>query len=72
MLNRRSGVPTRFYRGYDVIDPAGVGFVTDDSAAREGELYETKQPGNGADGHRYGTELSPAAKKALIEFLKTL
>jgi hypothetical protein len=64
--------PARFYRGYDVIDPIGVGFVADDRAAAVGELYETSKPGNGAGGHGYGTELSPAAKQALIEFLKTL
>ena len=72
LLNAPEQRPARFYRGYDVIDPVGVGFVADDSAAREGELYETNKPGNGAGGHRYGTELSAAAKKALIEFLKTL
>ncbi len=64
--------PSRFYRGYDVIDSSGIGFVSDDPAAGEGELYETAQPGNSAAGHRYGTELTPAAKRALIEFLKTL
>lgn len=72
LLNSPEQRPRRFYRGYDVIDPAAVGFVADDAAVREGELYETDKPGNGADGHRYGTGLSPAAKKALIEFLKTL
>ena len=72
LLNQPDQRPIRFYRGYDVIDPAGVGFVADDSAAGEGELYETTQPGNSADGHRYGTGLSASAKKALIEFLKTL
>lgn len=72
LLNLPEQRPSRFYRGYDVIDAVGVGFVVDESAAREGDLYETNKPGNGADGHRYGTALSPAAKKALIEFLKTL
>ena len=41
LLNPPDQRPTRFYRGYDVIDPVGVGFVADDSAARDGELYET-------------------------------
>ncbi len=72
LLNPPQQRPARFYRGYDVIDPIGVGFVTDESAAREGELFETGKPGNSADGHGYGTELSPASKKALIEYLKTL
>ena len=72
LLNPPEQRPSRFYRGYDVLDAVGVGFVVDDSAAREGELFETRQPGNGADGHRYGSGLAPAAKTALIEFLKTL
>ena len=72
LLNPPAQRPARFYRGYDVIDPVGVGFVADDSAARDGELYDTTKPGNSAGGHDYGTALSPAAKKALIEFLKTL
>jgi mono/diheme cytochrome c family protein len=72
LLNPPDRRPARFYRGYDVIDAIGVGFVVDDSAAGEGELYDTTQPGNAAHGHRYGTELPAAAKKALIEFLKTL
>lgn len=72
LLNQPEQRPTRFYRGYDLIDPVAVGFVSDDSAARDGDLYETSKPGNSAEGHRYGTDLSPAAKRALIEFLKTL
>jgi hypothetical protein len=72
LLNPPAQRPAGFYRGYDVIDPVGVGFVADDAAAREGEWYETDKPGNSAGGHRYGTGLSPAAKNALLEFLKTL
>ena len=72
LLNPPAQRSPRFYRGYDVIDPIGVGFVANDSAARDGEVYETSKPGNSAAGHGYGTALSPAAKKALIEFLKTL
>jgi mono/diheme cytochrome c family protein len=72
LLNAPAQRPARFHRGYDVIDPVGVGFVTDGLAAREGEVFDTSQPGNSAEGHRYGTELSDAAKRALLEFLKTL
>ena len=62
-----------FYRGYNVFDPARVGFVSEGEAAtRTGMLYDTKLPGNSNAGHLYGTELSAAQKKALIEYLKTL
>ena len=62
-----------FYRGYDVYDPARVGFISEgDAARRTGALYETHQPGNGNAGHLYGVQLTAEEKKALIEFLKTL
>jgi RoxA-like, cytochrome c-like len=62
-----------FYRGYDVYDPARVGFISEGGAAqRVGILYDTRQPGNSNAGHTYGVDLTPAQKKALIEFLKML
>lgn len=74
--------PPDFFRGYDVFDPKKVGFVS--SVAQEnGRTYyhfETRGPdgkfipGNGNQGHEgkaYGTELPPADKDALVEFLKT-
>jgi hypothetical protein len=62
-----------FYRGYNVFDPVRVGFVSEgDAATRTGMLYDTRLPGNSNAGHLYGTELTPAQKKALIEYLKTL
>src|SRR5512145_154586 len=61
------------YRGYDVYDPQRVGFVTEGpEAERAGSRHETSVPGNGNSGHLYGTDLSPAEKEALIEYLKTL
>ena len=64
--------PARFYRGYDVVDPVRVGFVsTGADAAREGFLYDVAQPGNGNAGHEYGTKLPQDDKRALVEFLKT-
>jgi RoxA-like, cytochrome c-like len=64
---------TTFYRGYDVYDPARVGFLSSGPAAeRQGARYETSRPGNSNAGHLYGVQLTPAQKKALIEFLKTL
>jgi RoxA-like, cytochrome c-like len=62
-----------FYRGYDVYDPARVGFVSEGRAAeRAGVLYDTRRPGNSNAGHLYGVELSAVQKRALIEYLKTL
>jgi hypothetical protein len=62
-----------FYRGYDLYDPARVGFVSDGPIAeRIGTRYDTASPGNGNGGHLYGASLTAAEKRALIEFLKTL
>lgn len=62
-----------FYRGYDVYDPVGVGFVTSGAAAeREGWREDTAVRGDGNQGHTYGTELSAQDKNALLEYLKTL
>lgn len=64
--------PARFFRGYDVYDPARMGFVsTGPDAEREGMEIDTRQPGNGNGGHAYGAALAPEAKAALLEFLKT-
>jgi mono/diheme cytochrome c family protein len=65
--------PTMFWRGYDLFDPAAVGFVTTgDQARRVGTPYDTSLPGNSNAGHEYGTTLPPDKKRALIEYLKTL
>jgi RoxA-like, cytochrome c-like len=62
-----------FYRGYDVYDPVNVGFVSQGcEAERRGYRFDTRQRGNGNQGHRYGTSLSAQDKQALIEYLKTL
>jgi mono/diheme cytochrome c family protein len=68
--------PPQFYRGYDVYDPAAVGFVAN-VAEENGHHYfklDTSQPGNSNAGHEgpaFGTTLPPADKAALIEYLKT-
>ena len=62
-----------FYRGLDVYDPDRMGFVSDgDEAKRVGSLYDTSKEGNGNQGHLWGIQLPPEAKRALIEYLKTL
>ncbi len=65
--------PKVFYRGYDVLDPQKVGFVSEGAdAQRVGFRYDTVEPGNSNAGHLWGTALSAPDKKAMIEFLKTL
>jgi hypothetical protein len=73
LLEPASARPTAFYRGYDVYDPAKVGFVTNGKEAeRLGWRHDVRERGNGNQGHEYGTELSSAEKSALLEYLKTL
>ncbi|HZT32891.1 MAG TPA: hypothetical protein VFA33_23595 [Bryobacteraceae bacterium] len=65
--------PVLFYTGYDVYDPKNVGFVTDGPEARQvGFRFDTGIPGNGNQGHLYGTNLAEKDKWDLIEYLKTL
>jgi hypothetical protein len=65
--------PRIFYRGYDVVDSQRVGFVSSGlEAERVGFKYDTSVPGNGNYGHLWGTTLTPADKKALVEYMKTL
>jgi mono/diheme cytochrome c family protein len=62
-----------FHRGFDVYNPARGGFVSEGpEAERFGTVLDTTQPGNSNQGHRYGTDLEPEEKKALLEYLKTL
>jgi mono/diheme cytochrome c family protein len=66
--------PAKFYRGYDLVDPLDGGFVSQPGTAAEryGTLYDTTVPGNGNEGHLYGTDLSDQDKQRLLAFLKTL
>ena len=66
--------PKVFYRGYDVYDPAGVGFVSDveQEAGRPFTRFDTAVEANGNQGHLYGTDLGDEEKRALVEYLKTL
>jgi cytochrome c2 len=73
LLEEPQNRPKAFYRGYDVIDPLKVGFVTDGpEAERIGFRYDINVPGNGNGGHLWGTKLSGDDKHALIEYMKTL
>jgi len=73
MLTPPEQRPKVFYRGYDLYDKAGVGFVAHGAEAeRVGVRFDTTQRANGNQGHDYGTALSAGEKNALIEFLKTM
>ena len=65
-----------FFRGYDVIDRARVGFVSDVAAEKSRKFFkfDTRLPGNSNSGHEgkeYGTDLSADEKDALVEHLKS-
>jgi hypothetical protein len=73
LLEPAAARPARFYRGYDVFDPVKVGFVSD--VGSEGGTryfdFDTSRPGNGKEGHVYGTTLPAADKDAIVEYMKT-
>jgi hypothetical protein len=61
-----------FTRGADVYDPERMGFVSGPPELGEGFVQDASVPGNGNQGHLYGTQLSAEQKRDLIEYLKTL
>lgn len=64
--------PKIFFRGHDVYDRRRTGFIHQGGqASRDGFRYDVRVPANGNAGHRYGTNLPAAEKRALIEYLKT-
>lgn len=72
LLEPATARPAVFTIAYDVYDYERVGFVTQGpEAERRGWRFDTAVRGNGNGGHEYGTDLSPAEKEALIEYLKT-
>jgi Cytochrome C oxidase, cbb3-type, subunit III len=73
LLNPPDQRPTSFVRGYDVYDYSAICFISSGARAeRAGWRYDTRARGNGNQGHTYGTDLRPADKEALLEYLKTL
>ena len=80
LLNPPYERPQTFHRGYDVFDPVKVGFKEPPPrpVGPNGELYQpyflfdTREKGNGNQGHTYGTQLSGEDKERLLEYLKTL
>lgn len=66
--------PKQFWRGNDVVDPVNVGFVSNLPTAHglKFSFIDTTKAANGNAGHTWGTDLDPASKDALLEYLKTL
>jgi hypothetical protein len=72
LLKRPEERPKVFHRGYDLVDPVNVGFISQGKEAeRIGVRYDTGVPGNGNQGHLYGTDLPQDQKAMLLEYLKT-
>jgi len=73
LLEEPARRPKLFFRGYDLLDPEKVGFVSQGpEAERIGFRYDTGVVGNSNGGHLWGTSLSAEDKRAMIEYLKTL
>ncbi len=73
LLKPPSERPKVFWRGYDLYDPINVGFVSQgEEAQRIGTRFDVSERASGNQGHVFGTELPPADKDALLEYLKTL
>jgi len=73
LLEEPAQRPKLFFRGYDVLDPERVGFVSKGpEAERVGFRYDTSVVGNSNGGHLWGTTVSADDKHAMIEYLKTL
>jgi processive rubber oxygenase RoxA-like protein len=57
--------PNTWQRGSQRYDTTALGY-TDEGPYR----FDTRTPGNSNAGHAFGTDLTPAAKRDLLEFLK--
>ena len=73
LLEPPANRPATFYRGYDVLDPVRVGFISDvpEENGRRFTFYDTKEPTKSNRGHLYGVGLPDADKDAIVEYLKT-
>ncbi|MBD3898053.1 hypothetical protein IEI94_19550 [Halomonas sp. ML-15] len=67
--------PPAFVRGLDVLDEEKGGFVAPDCTPgeplAEGFCFDTSEPGNGRQGHLYGTELTAQERSDLLNYLLT-
>ncbi len=72
MLTQPAQRPTEFFVGKVEFDPTAVGLSNNLLDESQAHRFETRLPGNSNAGHTYGVQLSTDAKRALIEYLKTL
>jgi hypothetical protein len=72
LLEPPANRPVTFYRGDDVIDQQKLGFVCTEPAdhGKPFFVYDTRIAGNGNGGHLWGTQLAPADKDAIVEYMK--
>lgn len=69
LLKPPAARPPKFFVGSAEYDRARVGFIPEN---RPGSWeFDTSKPGNSNGGHVWGTTLSDAERKSLIEYLKT-
>ena len=74
LLDPPEARPERFLRGLDALDRERGGFLAPACPATPPAgtfCFDTALPGNGREGHRYGTDLDPVAKAALVAYLMT-
>ena len=74
LLEAAEARPAVWYRGSDELDLERVGYKAS-TASPDLFVYDTSVPGNSNGGHEgaeYGTELPPADKDAIVEYMKTL
>ena len=79
-VNKRPAYWTRTFSSTDY-DQAALGWkhtvldhgqAEDTSANGKSKIYDTRLPGYGNGGHRYGDDLGATERAALLEYLKTL
>lgn len=68
LLEPKSRRPAKFHVGSREFDPVRVGFVDDSRFP----IFDTSLPGNGREGHEFGTDLPEGEKSDLLEYLKSL
>jgi len=74
LMNKTSDRPTEWYRGSRELDLNRVGYRSDEVGGGK-FFYDTNVLGNhntGHEGPEYGTDLPPADKDAIVEYMKTL
>ena len=73
LLEEPAKRPRTFLVGADApLDSGACGYGTGEAKGPRVRERDTSLDGNRATGHDYGTQLSPAEKDALVEYLKSL